>query len=153
MKPLKYLAGRPEISVVIGALLLAAFVSIGTHGLWLGGVPSVLRITAQVGIVAIGQALLMTAGEVDLSVGSTFAIAGVAFLTLLDSGGLSVLPAMIVSLAMVAGLGLLNGMLTTRFRVPSMIVTLGAMFVLRGLTLPRRRAAASRSPTISALTR
>lgn len=134
MKPLKYLAGRPEISVVIGALLLAAFVSIGTHGLWLGGVPSVLRITARVGIVAIGQALLMTAGEVDLSVGSTFAIAGVAFLTLLDSGGLSVLPAMIVSLAMVAGLGLLNGMLTTRFRVPSMIVTLGAMFVLRGLT-------------------
>lgn len=134
MNPLKNLAGHPEISVVIGALLLVAFFAIGTHGVWLGSLPSVLRITAQVGILAIGQAILMTSGEVDLSVGSTFAITGVAFLTLLDAGGFTVLPAMVASLVFAAALGLLNGVLNTRFHVPSMIVTLGAMFVLRGLT-------------------
>lgn len=134
MNALKPLVGRPEISVVIGALLLVAFFMIGTNGLWLNSIPSVLKITAQVGIVAIGQALLMTSGEVDLSVGSTYAIAGVVFLTLLNISGFSIVPAMIVTLLLVAGIGLLNGILTTRFRVPSMIVTMGAMFVLRGIT-------------------
>lgn len=134
MNALKYLSGRPEISVVIGALLLVAFFAIGTDGAWLGSIPSVLRITAQVGIIAIGQALLMTSGEVDLSVGSIFAISGVVFLTLLGAGGLSVLPAMVATMVVAAGIGLVNGVLTTRFRVPSMIVTLGAMFVLRGIT-------------------
>jgi simple sugar transport system permease protein/ribose transport system permease protein len=134
MSPLKLLLGRPEISVVIGAALLVAFFSVGTHGAWLHSVPSVLRITAQVGIVTIGQALLMTSGEVDLSVGSTFAFAGVVFLTLLDANGFSIFPAMIASLLLVMGIGFVNGLLTTRFRVPSMIVTMGAMFILRGLT-------------------
>src|SRR5690606_6586941 len=102
MNAWKYLSGRPEISVVIGALLLVAFFAIGTDGAWLGSIPSVLRITAQVGIIAIGQALLMTSGEVDLSVGSIFAISGVVFLTLLGAGGLSVLPAMVATMVVAA---------------------------------------------------
>ena len=134
MNLLKPLLGRPEISVVIGALLLIAFFLIGTHGLWLNALPSVLKITALVGIVAIGQSLLMTSGEVDLSVGSAYAIAGVFFLTLVTDGSLSILPAMLVTLAFMAAVGCLNGILTTWFRVPSMIVTMGAMFVLRGIT-------------------
>lgn len=134
MKLLRLISGRPETSVVIGALLLAAFFAIGTQGAWLNALPSILRVTAQVGIVAIGQALLMTSGEVDLSVGSVFAFTSVVFLTLLEMGGFTVLPAMIAALLVAAVLGLINGILTTWFRVPSMIVTLGALFVLRGLT-------------------
>lgn len=134
MNALKSLSGRPEVSVVMGAIVLVAFFIIGTKGLWLGSLPSVLGITAQIGIIAIGQALLMTSGEVDLSVGSTFAFAGVVFITLLGTTGLGILPAMVLTLVLIASIGGLNGVLTTRFRVPSMIVTMGGMFVLRGIT-------------------
>lgn len=84
MRKFAPLFARPETSVVIGAVLLALIFSVGTQGAWLQGLPSVLRLTTQVGIIAVGQALLMTSGEVDLSVGSIFAITGVVFLTLMD---------------------------------------------------------------------
>ncbi len=134
MRPLKFLTGRIETSVVLGAVLLVTILAISTGGQWFGSMPSVLRVTAQVGIIAIGQALLMTSGEVDLSVGSVFAIVGVAFIWLMDAAGMGVLPAMALAVVAGAGIGLVNGILTTRFRVPSMIVTLGAMFIFRGLT-------------------
>lgn len=129
---MKSFAQRPEASVVIAAIALVLFFAIGTHGVWLNSIPSVLRLTAQLGIIAIGQAILMTSGEVDLSVGSTFAIVGVVFITFMEL--LGVAPAMVVALAFACLIGLFNALLTIRFRVPSMIVTLGGMFVFRGIT-------------------
>ena len=125
--------GRVETGVVIGALLIAAFFIVGTDGVWLGSVPSVLRITAVVGVIAIGQALLMTSGEIDLSVGSVLAVAGIVFIWFMDRMGLGVVPSIICALAVACAIGLLYGVLTVRFRVPSMIVTLGGMFVFRGV--------------------
>jgi ribose/xylose/arabinose/galactoside ABC-type transport system permease subunit len=130
---MKQFAQRPEASVVISAVLLVLFFVIGTHGVWVNSIPSVLRLTAQVGIVAIGQALLMTSGEVDLSVGSVYAFTGVVFVDAMGVG-ISVAPAILLALAVACGIGLLNAIVTVRFAVPSMIVTLGAMFVFRGLT-------------------
>lgn len=134
MNPLKFLTGRIETSVIFGALLLVSFLVISTHGQWLNNVPSVLRLTAQVGIIAIGQSLLMTSGEVDLSVGSVFAIVSVVFLWLTGVAGLGVGLALILSLFAGCVIGFVNGIITTRFQVPSMIVTMGAMFVYRGIT-------------------
>ena len=119
--------------MVIGALLIAAFFVVGTDGVWLNSIPSVLRVTAVVGVIAIGQALLMTSGEIDLSVGSVFAVAGVVFIGFMDELGLGVVPSAISALAAACAIGLLYGVLTVRFRVPSMIVTLGGMFVFRGI--------------------
>jgi ribose/xylose/arabinose/galactoside ABC-type transport system permease subunit len=129
---MKSFAHRPEASVVVSVVLLIAFFAIGTQGVWLNSIPSVLRLTAQLGIVAIGQAMLMTSGEVDLSVGSTFAIVGVVFINAMEMMGVA--PAMLAALIFACMIGLLNAILTVRFRVPSMIVTLGGMFVFRGLT-------------------
>jgi simple sugar transport system permease protein/ribose transport system permease protein len=126
-------AQRPEASVVVTAILLALFFAISTKGGWLQSIPSVLRVTAQIGIVAIGQALLMTSGEVDLSVGSVFAVVGIVFITAMDAFGLGVAPAMLMAMAAACAIGLINAVLTVRLNVPSMIVTLGAMFVYRGL--------------------
>ena len=128
----KLFTGRIESSVVLGAILVVLFFSIGTNGLWLNNLPSVLALTAQVGIVAIGQALLMTSGEVDLSVGSVFAIVGIVFITLMD-WGVGVIPSMLLAVVVASMIGLINGLITVKFKVPSMIVTLGAMFVFRGL--------------------
>ncbi|NTH16607.1 ABC transporter permease [Agrobacterium rhizogenes] len=134
MNPIKFLTGRIETSVIFGALLLIIVLVISTHGQWLNNVPSVLRVTAQVGIIAIGQSLLMTSGEVDLSVGSVFAITGVVFIWLTGVVGLNVELAIILSIFAAGAIGLVNGIITTRFQVPSMIVTLGAMFIYRGFT-------------------
>ena len=125
--------GRVETGVVIGTVLIVAFFLVGTDGLWLSSIPSVLRVTAVVGVIAIGQALLMTCGEIDLSVGSVFAVAGVVFIGFMDQFGMGVVPSAISALAAACAIGLLYGALTVRFAVPSMIVTLGGMFVFRGI--------------------
>lgn len=127
-------AHRPEASVVVTTVFLIAFFAIGTHGVWLNSIPSALRLTAQLGIVAIGQAILMISGEVDLSVGSVFAITGVAFISAMDVLGLGVVPAMLLALLCACAVGLVNAMFTVKFRVPSMITTLGSMFIFRGIT-------------------
>lgn len=130
----RFLFGRIESGVVIGTILIVAFFAISTGGVWLGSIPSVLRVTAGIGIIAIGQAILMSSGEVDLSVGSVFAFAGVVFIWSLDQLGTGVLPAMLLAIIVACAIGFLNGFITTRFRVPSMIVTLGGLFVYRGFT-------------------
>lgn len=126
------LADRVEVSAVLGSVVVVLLFVISTNGAWLGNLPSVLGLTAQVGIIVIGQALLMMAGEVDLSVGSVFAFTSVAFLLLLGAG-IPVLLGAVIALATAGLIGLLNGFVTVRFKVPSMIVTLGSLFIFRGL--------------------
>ena len=130
----RLLFGRIESGVVIGAVLVVAIFAISTGGQWLSSIPSVLRVTAAVGMIAIGQAVLMTSGEVDLSVGSVFAFVGVAFIWCMDTLAIGVAPSMALAMVVALAIGLLNGLMTTRFRVPSMIVTLGGLFVYRGIT-------------------
>lgn len=127
------LFGRIETSVIIGTALMVLLFVIGTHGLWLYSIPSVLRITTQVGIVAIGQAMLMASGEIDLSVGAVFGFVGVVFISLMSMFAIGPVPAALLALAVGGGIGALNGIITVRFKVPSMIVTLGGMFVFRAL--------------------
>lgn len=146
MNPLKLLTGRIETSVIFGAILLVAVLMISTQGAWLGNVPSVLRVTAQVGIIAIGQAILMTTGEVDLSVGSVFAFVSVIFIWLTGDAALPVWLALILALGSGCLIGLANGVITTRFGVPSMIVTLGGMFIYRGITFLATQGASQSLP-------
>lgn len=125
------LKGRIEAGVILGAIAVALVFSIATKGLWLQNLPSLLVLTAGLGIVAVGQAILMTSGEVDLSVGSVYAVSGVVFISAMDATG-SVASAAAAAIALAAVIGGVNGLLTTVFRVPSMIVTMGALFVYRG---------------------
>jgi simple sugar transport system permease protein len=128
----KSILNRTEASAVLGSIALALLFTIGTKGIWIRDLPYILELTSVVGIVAIGQALLMITGEFDLSVGSVFAFAAVVFVSLMDLGlgaPLALVCAMLVS----CGIGLVNGLVALRFRVSSMIATLGAMFVYRGL--------------------
>ena len=126
--------GRIESGVIIGTVLVVAFFAISTSGLWLSSIPSVLRVTAGVGIITIGQAVLLSSGEVDLSVGSVFAFVGVVFIWCMDSLAIGVAASMILALIVACVIGFLNGAIATRFNVPSMIVTLGGLFVYRGIT-------------------
>ncbi|MDR1505765.1 MAG: ABC transporter permease [Treponema sp.] len=80
----------------------------------------------------IGFVYLMIMGELDLSVGSVYAMSGMT-VGLLMRNHWPLLPALAVALALSAAVGLVNGFLVVRFKVPSMMITLGTMASVRGL--------------------
>ncbi len=95
---------------------------------------SMLSYSAELGIVTIGVSLLLISGEFDLSVGSNFGLVS-TILALLVIDGLNPILAILSCLGLGALIGTTNGLLTQKIRVSSLIVTLGMMFLLRGLTL------------------
>ena len=87
------LGKRSEIIALLITLLMVVGFTATTEGVWLSmiNMREVLRVTAILAIIAIGQSLVMTAGEIDISVGSVFGVAGIIYLALVPQYG--VLPA------------------------------------------------------------
>ena len=134
----KHLLNRPEFAALAGAVMvfLVFGLAAGNSGMFaLDGVMNWSQVAAYLGIIAVGACLLMIAGEFDLSIGSMIGFAGmmVALPTMYFHWpiALSILFAFIGSML----LGALNGYLVMRTRLPSFIVTLAFLFILRGLTL------------------
>ena len=94
----------------------------------------VARQASSYGIMAVGMVLLLSMGEIDLSVGAILTLVNIATAVALREG-------MPMPLAVVTGLmtgaacGLVNGLLGVLLRIPTIIVTLGTMSVFRGLAL------------------
>ncbi|SHF74809.1 monosaccharide ABC transporter membrane protein, CUT2 family [Litoreibacter ascidiaceicola] len=121
------------VLVVIGALMNGNFLSAGN-------ITNVLSRSAFIGIIAVGMTFVITAGGLDLSVGSMAAfIAGLMILVM--NGLLPVMgvgwPLVFVGMltAIVAGTaaGFINGFLITNMRIEAFIVTLGTMGIYRSL--------------------
>src|SRR5438132_2445144 len=84
-------------------------------------------IPIEVGIPALGVGVLMIAGEFDLSVGVNFIFSSIVMAQLATSG-LNVWLAALIGLAIGTGIGLLNGIISLRLKIPSFIATLGTSF-------------------------
>jgi simple sugar transport system permease protein len=93
-----------------------------------------LKAIPVLGIIALGVGVLMVAGEFDLSVGANYTITAVILASLVQQGW-SVYVAAPLILAIGVLIGLLNGVITLRFHIPSFIVTLGTMLFWKGMTL------------------
>jgi len=96
-------------------------------------------------IMAIGATLVIISGGIDLSVGSIYALAGVSMaLALRAMGPASQAAAVVIGLVTSVGVGLLcvllNGLLVIGLRVHPFIITLGTMWVLRGIAFVTTRA-------------
>jgi simple sugar transport system permease protein len=141
------LLSRPEIGAVIGAILVWIVFAIWAGGgfLTIEGTASYLDVAAQVGIVGSAVALLMIAGEFDLSVGSMIGAAGMVIAIGIGEFGLPVWLAVLLAFALALVIGFLNGYLVVKTRLPSFIVTLGTLFILRGLTIGITRAITGRT--------
>ena len=128
---------RPELGALAGLILVSIFFGIVASGqmFTLSGILTFMSPAAQLGILAIGAALLMVGGEFDLSVGSMVAFAGLVFGTAVTVMQLPLVLAIVVTMAMAAAFGVLNGQIVLRTGLPSFIVTLAFLFILRGLTL------------------
>lgn len=84
-----------------------------------------------IGISALGVGMLMIAGEFDLSIGASSTLAAV-LMAMAYNAGAHVAVAMFVGIAVAVVIGVANGLVTTRFGIPSFITTLSMMLVLRG---------------------
>ncbi|MFG2003699.1 ABC transporter permease [Spirillospora sp. NPDC048911] len=89
--------------------------------------------TSVAALLAVGQSYVIILAEIDLSVGASLGFSAVVTaMTLRDYG---LLPALAAGLGVGAGVGLVNGLLVTKTRMPSFIATLATMSVLSGLSL------------------
>ncbi|CAG9296326.1 monosaccharide ABC transporter membrane protein (CUT2 family) [Celerinatantimonas diazotrophica] len=128
---------RPELGAIAGLVLVVIFFIIFANPAMftLSGIMNVMAPAAQLGILAIGAALLMIGGEFDLSLGSMVAFAGLIFGTALVVLHLPLSLALLVTFACAIAFGTLNAQIVLRTGLPSFIVTLAFLFILRGLTL------------------
>jgi simple sugar transport system permease protein len=137
VNPLRRLLIRPEMGAVAGAIVVWVFFAVvaGDRGfLSPRGTASYLEVAAELGILAIAVSLLMIGGEFDLSIGSMIGAAGMITALLTVEYGWALGPALIVSLAFALIIGALNGILVLRTGLPSFIVTLASLFIIRGAT-------------------
>src|SRR5918994_1403129 len=129
---------RPDLAAVAGAVLVFAFFAIvtGRSGfLSQQGTASWLEVAAQLGIVAVPVAMLMIAGEFDLSVGSMVGAAGMIIAIAVIEYGWPLWAAVLLAFAVALAVGFFNGYVVIKTGLPSFIVTLGMLFALRGLTI------------------
>jgi ribose transport system permease protein len=132
--PLSGLTRFPEFSLILMILVASTvFTFLSPAFASLGNVESLLRSIAFVGIIVIGQAILLIVGELDLSVGSVAGMAAIVAGLLMSSVGLPIPLAMLIAVACGACCGLINGVLTTKAGIPAFVVTLSMLFVAKGI--------------------
>lgn len=129
---------RREASIFAVVWVLILFFSLKSSAFY--GTDNIKNVTesmAPYAVVAAGEVMLLICGEIDLAVGIVFALAPslVWLLSSSDQYGLPLWAGVVIALVASAGVGLVNGVVTTVFRVPSFITTLGMIFFLQGIAL------------------
>lgn len=129
---------RPELGGICGTVAVFTFFLLFAFdsGMFNSrGVMNWSQVSAQFMIIATGACLLMIAGEFDLSVGSMIGFAGMMIAIFGVTLGWPVWQAIIITFVMCVMLGGLNGFIVVRTGLPSFIVTLAFLFILRGFTI------------------
>src|SRR5262249_50355009 len=104
------------------------------------GLVEILQVSAEIGILAVAAALLMIAGEFDLSMGSMIGFAGIVMGLAATVYHVPLPLAVLLAFIVCGALGALNGWLTVKTGLPSFIVTLATMLILRGEPISETRA-------------
>lgn len=94
-----------------------------------------LKLSSFLGIIAIGQTLVILAGGIDLSVAWVLTGAAFAFTTVSQGHAAQILPGLLAALAVGAGVGLVNGFGVARLRISPIVMTLATNSIMQGGTL------------------
>jgi simple sugar transport system permease protein len=139
---------RRESSVIVGLLVifLIGAVTNPARFLTLDNQFRVLRSAAIVTLIGYGMAVLMTTAEFDLSVGSLFALASGLAAIMIGELGYSPIFAIVVVIAFSVVYGVTQGLLVTKLGLPSLIITIGTLTLVRGV---HRLVLGGQSETIS----
>ncbi len=93
------------------------------------------RQMAELTIMGVAMTFLITAQELDLSVGSIYGLCSMTMALIAQKFGVNLWFSLALVLALATLLGIVNGLITTRGRIPAFIVTLGMLYILRGIAL------------------
>lgn len=116
--------------------ILAFYVIFGRVDLYnLAAAASWMNLAANLGIVAIPVGILMIAGEIDISIGAMIPAGSITTAILSGHYGLPIEVGMLGALGLGVLVGLVNGILTVRTSVPSLIITLGTLIGMQGVVL------------------
>ncbi len=138
MSPLRKALVRPELGSICGVILVFIFflAIAGDSGMFSAeGIMNWTVVSAQFAIIAVGACLLMIAGEFDLSVGSMIGFSGIVIAVFSVTLGFPMWIAIIAAFLIAMCIGWLNGFLVIRTGLPSFIVTLAFLYILRGFTI------------------
>jgi ribose transport system permease protein len=94
---------------------------------------NIIRQTAVIAVMAVAMTFVLSAGEIDLSVGALAGLASVTTAMAIDAGG--PLFGIIAGVTTGAGVGLANGLITTRIGIPSFLTTLAMMGIAFGVAM------------------
>jgi ribose transport system permease protein len=135
MKRLTLSSTLTALLLAIGLFVLGGLVSPGFANYSLA--INILRLAAFLGVVAAGQTLVIISGGegIDLSVGAVITLGAILVYQITNGSNVMVLPALIVALAVGAGIGAINGLGITLLRIPPLVMTLGMAGVVQGLIL------------------
>lgn len=95
---------------------------------------SIGRQTAMVSIIAFGATFVITSGNIDLSAGAIVGLVGIITAICLQTG-LGIVAASVIGIMIGAVIGFVNGILVAKVKIPSFLVTLGMMEIVRGFAL------------------
>lgn len=125
---------RDHVTYIIFTIITLGFILFAPNFASLTTAGAILRITAIVSIMAIGMTFVIICGEIDLSVGSVASFSGMIAALLLEREFPTYLaPTLVVAIG--ALIGAVSGLLVTKLRIPSFLVTLGMLSIFSGLAL------------------
>lgn len=127
----------PELTALAGAIIVWLVFAIagGSAFRSVGASRAILDAAAPLAILAVAVAMLMIGGEFDLSIGSIIGACSMFVMVMVQHYEVPLMIALIVSLAFALAAGFTNGYIVTRTGLPSFIVTLASLFLLRGLAI------------------
>jgi ribose transport system permease protein len=124
---------HPEGVTISMVVLISLAFAVITQGSWLsvGSMQSLLQVTAVLAVMAFGEAIVIATGEIDISVGSVSGIGALVFLGLAPvvGSGLALLGAVACGIL----IGAMNGVFVALLGLPSLLVTLGTLFLFQGV--------------------
>jgi simple sugar transport system permease protein len=124
---------RPSLPALVGLVVVVVVFGVQAPGLLTsGGLASIADSAALLGIGGVAVALLLIAGQFDLSIGVLAVASSLLTALLIEQAGWDTWPALLVSLAATLLVGLVNGFLVVNTGLPSFLVTLATFLVLQG---------------------
>ncbi|GAB0115360.1 ABC transporter permease [Acidisoma sp. C75] len=129
-----FLKIREGSILVVAILLVIYFESSNGNFLTRPNLQTLSQMLSPWVIIAAGEIMLLICGEIDLSAGMVFALAPF-LMYFAHQAGVPLILSFVLALAGVGLIGLFNGLVSVKLRVPSFITTLGTMFLINGFTL------------------
>jgi simple sugar transport system permease protein len=127
---------KPQVASLIILIAVLAGFSLANPAFYSArNLTNLLAFMPELGIIALGMCLLLTAGEFDLSVGAVFGFVPCMVMILVQQTGLGVGPSLILGLLICIAIGLVNGLIVVKIGISSFLVTLAMLLIVRGTAL------------------